>query len=50
MHPHFFLRFVRCELKEAILDLDNSHEDMGVFEDVPEVLGVSTAIIGHTNH
>ena len=50
MHLHFFLPLVRHELEEAILDLDNSHEFSGVFEDVPEVLGVTTAVLRHTNH
>ena len=35
------------ELVEAILDLDHSHAWMGVFEDVPEVLGVITTIFSH---
>ena len=48
MHPH--LSVFRHELEEAIFDLDNSHVLMGVFKDISEVLGVTTAIVGHTNH
>ena len=50
MHLHFTLAMIRHELVEAFLDLDNSHEWIRVFEDVPEVLGVTTAVLRHTNH
>ena len=49
MHLHFFVT-CRQELEEAIVDLDNSHEFIGVFEDVPEVLGVTTTVLRQTNH
>ena len=50
MHLRFFLKNFRQELVNAILDLNNSHASTDVFEDVPEVLGVTTAVIRHTNH
>ena len=49
MHPRFSLP-VRHELVEAIFGLDHFHVRPGVFEDVPEVLGVTSAVLGHTNH
>ena len=38
------------ELVEELVDLSHSHVNMGVLENVPEVLCVATTIIGDTNH
>ena len=50
MHPQFIHSIVRYEYEEAILDMDHPHSPIGVFEDVPEVLGVTRAVLRHTNH